>query len=486
MPSNDTSCVQRKDPDCFTSFLKGIKMKKITSLITVLFLLPGFNAWSEVRGEAGSEGRAPAAPRPQMVRSPAPARQPVVINMNRGSSGGHNRNYPSQHPAPAVSRPPSYGQLRWNNPAPAQSKPQSNPRPILQSRPPAQPQPGTAVPIREGAISAPVFNRPPVKNYVQPGVKAAVAVHHHAYTPGYVRQKLQKLGVQSEPSLITDRSEIIATDKAHSTIRVPEKGPDHQVITAVSVSPRNFNDKVVRDQMARVDSSDWQGRVDQFNASERQAGHYYWHNDGGFNYCHYLDSFGYNWYGWYVGSQYFWTRNFNSRWWWYDSDFNRWCFWNSGYWWWQDPNHVGDLYCYNGNTYIPCNSQDDQVVVTAPDNANLESYASPDGTRVVKVDTETQDAFLYDTADPPSFDPVYLASGVESVQFSDAANGRPMEIILVLNDKSYDLFDAQGNAYNPGAFDQDQANSSAAQDDNPTNTEILQRMDTPDSGSPNN
>ncbi|HTC20203.1 MAG TPA: hypothetical protein VK859_05100, partial [bacterium] len=82
---------------------------------------------------------------------------------------------------------------------------------------------------------------------------------------------------------------------------------------------------------------------------------------------------------------------------------------------------------------------------------------SPDGTRVVKVATDTQDAFLYDTANPPSFQPIYLASGVQSVQFSDAGNGRPMEIILKLNDGSFDMFDGQGNPYNPGSAEDDQA-----------------------------
>ena len=408
-------------------------MKQGIVLLLVVFLLPGLEAWSEPRGGGAFAMRLPSASRPQ------PARQPVVINMNRGSSGGNNRNYPSQQSRPAVSRSPSYGQLHWNN-----------------QQPQARLQQATA-PVREGMVSAPSYNRPPVQNYVQPGVKAAVAVHHHAYAPGYVRKKLQKIGVSTEPSLITDRAEMMGTDKAHSAIRFPEKGPDHQPITASAVSPRHFNDDVVRNQMKLVDSSEWQTRADQYNVSENQAGHYYWHNDDGVSYCHYLDSSGYNWYGWYTGGQYFWTRDFDGRWWEYDSDYSRWCFWNDGYWWWQDPNHVGDLYCYDNNDYIPCNSQDDQVVVTAPDDGLMNSYPSADGTRIVKIDEQTQDAFLYDTANPPGFDPVYLASGVESVNFSDTSNGRPLEIVLKLNDGSFDLFDAQGNAYNPGQLSADEA-----------------------------
>src|SRR5665213_176548 len=408
-------------------------MKQAMVLLLIFFLFPGFVVWGANRASGLSAGRSAPASRPQ------PARQPVVINMNRGTSGGNNRNYPPQQSQPAGYRQPSYGQLHWNNPQP-QSRPQQ-----------------AAAPAREGVAPATAYQRPAVQNYVQPGVQAAVAVHHHAYEPGYVRKKLQKIGVSAEPSLITDRSEMIQTDKTHSSVRFPPKGSDHHPITATSVSPRHFNDAVVRDQMKLVDSADWRTRIDQYNAAENQAGHYYWHNDDGVNYCHYLDSNGYHWYGWYEGSQFFWTRDFDGRWWEYDSDYNRWCFWNNGYWWWQDPNHVGDLYCYDNNDYIPCNSQDDQVVVTAPDEGTMDSYASDDGTRMVKIDRQTQDAFLYATANPPGFDPVYMATGVESVTFSDTSNGRPMEIVLKLNDGSFDLFDAQGNSYNPGLLDADEA-----------------------------
>ena len=415
-------------------------MNRLTMVLLAIFPFAGFAVWAAER-----EGGAPAM-RPAAVSRPAPvARQPVVINMSHGSSGGQNRNFPSQQPQMNNRQPvnpqPSYGQLHWNNQAAA--------------RPPLQTQ--TQANIKEGAVSGTVYQRPSVQNYSQTGVRAAVAVHHHAYAQGYVRQKLQKMGVSSEPSLITDRAEMMNTDKTHSIIRFPQKGADHQPITAAVVSPRHFNDGVVRDNMKLVNSSEWQNHINGFNSTENQVGHYYWHSDEGINYCHYLDASGYNWYGWYAGDQYFWTRNFNGRWWLYDSDFNRWCFWNNDFWWWQDPNHVGDLYCYNNDNYIPSNSAEDQVVVTASSDANMRSIPSSDGTRIVKLDEQTQDAFLYDTANPPSFDPVYLASGVESVEFSDTSNGRPMEIILKLNDGSFDLFDAKGNAYNPGLLDADEA-----------------------------
>ncbi len=408
-------------------------MRRRKLLVPALFLvLAAASRAADVRGGGMGAGFA----RPSSVR------QPVVINMSRPSSGFQNRNFPSQQaPRPAASRPqPSYGQLHWNAPTENQPRPQAIPP--------------------QGQM-APLSSRPRAGAYASPGVRAAVAVHHHPYTQGYVRAKLQKIGVTSEPSLITDRSEIINTDRRHSTIPFPTQGPGNAALSAVAVSRGQFSDQVVRDHMTLVDSPQWHDRINGFDASETERGHYYWHNDN-FNYCHYIDNQGYNWWGWYVGDQFFWNRYFQGRWWWYDSDDSRWCFWNNGYWWWQDPNHVGDLYCYNNGDYIPCNSADDQVVVTAPDTGNFNTYTSPDGTRVVKVTTDTQDAFLYDTANPPSFEPVYLASGVESVSFSDPNNGRPMEIVLKLNDGTFDMFDGQGNSYGPGAFDEDQAAQAGA------------------------
>lgn len=295
-----------------------------------------------------------------------------------------------------------------------------------------------------------------MKPFEAPGLKAAVAVHHHPYTPGYVRKKLQKIGVNTEPALITDRGQMIHTDKAHSMIHFPKTGPDRASLNASVVSPRHFNDPIVRDHMARVDSQDWHDRIVQFDSTEDRRNHYYWHRDDSFNYCHYIDDDGYNWWGWYVDGQFFWNRYYEGRWWWYDSDYDRWCFWNDGFWWWQDPYHVGDLYCYDDDDYIPCNSSLDEEVVTAPADQSYQVYNAPDNSCEVKVISGTQDAFLYDTDDPDARQPVYLASGVEDVMFSDTSNGRPLEIVLKLNDGTFDMFDDDGNSYGPGNFDADQ------------------------------
>jgi hypothetical protein len=367
-------------------------------------------------------------------------RSPAVINMSRGSSGWHNHNFPSQSHSWSASQGtraswPSYGQLHWNGQA--RSRFQSSTW-----------SPST----NRGA-----YSRPNLSAYSGSGVRAAVVVHHHPYSPGFVRQKLRNIGVTSEPRLISDRSEMVHTDRQHSTIRLPQEGPGHSPLRATAISPRHFNDPLVRQQMNRLGGSDWTRRIDRFNSTETQTNHYYWHQGDGFNYCHYNDSSGYHWWGWYQGGQCFWTRNYAGRWWWYDQDYNRWCFWNDNYWWWQDPYHMGDLYCYDNDGYVPCNSADDQEVVTAPVGPGEQAYNSPDGTRLVKIAGDSQDAFLYDSANPPTFEPVYLASGVDKVQFSNSGGGRTLEILLRLNDGSFDMFDGYGNPYNPGKFDGEQA-----------------------------
>jgi hypothetical protein len=412
------------------------------------------------RGQAGDRGdqaqsdhpafhadQAPAS-RPSSytvgVSRPAPSRHfnPVHIDLSHPGSGANNRNF--QRPAPQSNSQPVYGQVQWK----AQT---------------SHPSPATTNQTHVYAGQQQNINA-----FAQPGSQAAAAVHHHPYTQGYVRKKLQTIGVTKAPGYIMDRQEIINTDRGHSIIHPPLTGPQGGILRAVAVSPRHYSDPIVKTQMKLVVQASMRQRVQQYNQLESAHGHYYWHRDNGFNYCHYVDDWGYHWYGWYVGNSYFWTRNYANRWWWYDTDYDRWCFWNAGFWWWQDPAHVGDLYCYNNASYIPCNSAEDQIVVTvnSPSNNGL-VFTSPDGTRKVKVMGDSKDAFLYDTANPPSFAPVYLASEVSNVQFSNNS-GRPLEIVLSLGDGTFDLFDAQGNPYGPGSYDADQSGDSTQYSDGST------------------
>jgi len=278
-----------------------------------------------------------------------------------------------------------------------------------------------------------------------PALTSRAPHQHHPYQPGYVRKKLQKLGVARIPYPLTDRSQFLDDDRAHSIIQTPRKGPDHQLLTAQALSPREYNDQLVRGPMSLVDQDDWRQSINHLNLTETKPNHYYWHKAKGFDYCHYLDVSGNHWYGWYSGNNYFWTRCYGDLWWWYDSDFNRWCFWNEGWWWWQDPYHVGDLYFYAGDQYIPCNSANDQVEVTTADTPHPSIFVNDESTRRITVMGKDQDTFLYDTAVPASFKPVYLASKVQNVEFKSPDEGGAEEIDLTLSDGTMNVFDLQGN-----------------------------------------
>ncbi len=406
-------------------------MKRITALTLILASSIAMAVYAERGGGGGNGGGSFNAGSGGGVRTrgtasfhaSAPAR--IQMNHSTGSTGYHS------------AYQPSYGQVtRTRNVAPAKHT-------FQKAAVPAQPVQHT-------------FNRAasPAGAHA-PAAREATAVRHHAYSPGYVRQKLTKIGVKTEPKYISDRSEMVSTDRAHSMIGMPSTGPKGGAFKANLVSPRQFNGSVVRTQMSAVNRPEYMQKIDRENQTETQRGRYYWHTDGGFSYSHYIDNSGYHWYGWYAGDQFFWTRNYDGRWWWYDNGFNRWCFYNDDYWWWQDPYHVGELYVYDDDSYIPANSADDPVVVTGQEQANDQSYTSPDGKRVVKIVPGDGDAFLYDGATPQNFAPIYLASGVQSIDYSDVNNGRPLEIMLKLNNGSWDLFDAEGQPYNAATAEPD-------------------------------
>ena len=68
---------------------------------------------------------------------------------------------------------------------------------------------------------------------------------------------------------------------------------------------------------------------------------------------------------------------------------------------------------------------------------------SMDRTRRVDIFGDNKDAYLYDTADPPAFDPVYLGSNAIGVQFQSDEIGQL--VVLVLNqDGSTNTYDSYG------------------------------------------
>ena len=104
---------------------------------------------------------------------------------------------------------------------------------------------------------------------------------------------------------LTDRSQMLDLTRQQSSIRLPKMGPDKQPLSSTAISPRDYNNEIVRDHMALIDSDSWAQQADHLDQTENQSGHYYWHKDNGFNYCHYQDGQGNHWWGWYAGNNYF-------------------------------------------------------------------------------------------------------------------------------------------------------------------------------------
>jgi len=76
------------------------------------------------------------------------------------------------------------------------------------------------------------------------------------------------------------------------------------------------------------------------------------------------------------------------------------------------------------------------------------AYNSTDGTRQVLVSGDNKDAYLYDTTDSPTFDPVYLGSGVTDVLFQADDQGKILFIMTLSSDGGFTLFDQNGNPQN--------------------------------------
>jgi hypothetical protein len=71
---------------------------------------------------------------------------------------------------------------------------------------------------------------------------------------------------------------------------------------------------------------------------------------------------------------------------------------------------------------------------------------------MVKVVGRNQEAFLYDTDGNVSFRPVFLGDRVKEVRFSNPYTGRPLQVMLVFRDDSFELFDARGQSLGEREF----------------------------------
>jgi hypothetical protein len=241
--------------------------------------------------------------------------------------------------------------------------------------------------------------------------------------------------IRRSPRSVPKQFHRLNVAREHSVLQLPKRGPGGEAFHGSMVSPRKMNSSAVRSQMAGITRGNaFRASMNRFNSVETVRGHYYWHSFNGYHYCHYLDPWGAHWYGWYGSNGFFWTRYYGNYWWWYDPLAFHWCYWDDGDWWWQDP-YTNVVYVENGGPSDSGPSRDDSA-------QGYVQYQSRDGSRTVKM--VGQDAFLFDTSGDDNFRPVYLASGVGKVEFSYSNDGKPHQIMLVLNDGSFKLFDDQG------------------------------------------
>jgi hypothetical protein len=175
-----------------------------------------------------------------------------------------------------------------------------------------------------------------------------------SHSPAHVSKAMQGLGVTKAPHRFSQRGQLLAADRSHSSLALPERGFNGQALKGRAVSSRNFNDAAVRGHMNFLGGSGSgfsRAQIGFQLQGEPDRGRYYWHHNGNFDYVHYNDHWGYSWYGWYVGDSYFWTRYYGNRWWFYDDGQDRWFYWSAGSWWWQDPNDFGTIYLYQDDSY---------------------------------------------------------------------------------------------------------------------------------------
>jgi len=383
-------------------------MKTVLVLTLALALLPLTGAWAQddhgrhdKDGWGGNSGGGQENPNGGKHGKAKPRNKPRFNNGNRNPGGAHNNG------------------IRHFN-----ARPQGN----------------------NGTAGAHQFQHPNQANPSQGGGWN----HSNQVSP-----RLRSMGITHVPQPITNRNNILTADARHSTFTQPRVGPNGSALHASVIAPRGANAAIVQSHMTTfTHNTAFTAQVNLYNNQETVANHYYWHTWNGTNYCHYYDPWGYHWYGWYWGGNCFWTRWYGNNWWWYDPVAFRWCYWHEGGWWWQDPAQVNIVYVYNNGQYVPANSTDTAAQAANPGmNPSTEaSYSSKDGSRMVKI--VGGDAFLYDTV-PGETDnkPVYLGSNVKEAKFSSAQEGKPLQVLLVFDDGSFQMFDSDGNPFGQESSD---------------------------------
>ncbi|MDE2290922.1 MAG: hypothetical protein KGL53_02470 [Elusimicrobia bacterium] len=174
----------------------------------------------------------------------------------------------------------------------------------------------------------------------------------------------------------------------------------------------------------------WRQRMDDDMRRPMRLGEYRWFDNDGYRWCHHYDSYGRHWFGFYVGSVFFWTLYRDGRFWWEDGELHRSLYFRDGSWWWQDP--AGGTYIYRGGTYYSYLPIPGGYEAVSPDGTAL--YYSADGTRMVQVAGADRAGTLYDNTTAQPTELSYLASYVTRVGY--AGDGAALQV-LVTTDQGF-------------------------------------------------
>jgi hypothetical protein len=369
----------------------------------------------------------PAPQPPHRDPNPTPAPQPPHRDPNPTPAPQPPHRDPNPTPAPQPPhrdpqcpdpRNPACPQPPHRDPNPAPQPPHRDPNPPHRDPNPTNPPHNPQRPPQ-----APPHQHPPV-----------VIPPHQPHDPGHPGNPGDhRMPLPPKPVDPGHRMDPSHHGDDHSN-RPPDRGQDGR---PVQQHPgRDHDGRLIppgRGDLGRFDNGDVRGRIHgrQDNWDRNDHG-YHWDNWNGMPVCHHYDDFGFHWWGFYVGSSYYWTRFDADRFWWFDPYWHRWDYLDNGQWWWQDAG--GTLFVYNGGTYYRYGYGDSGVVMTpdptppvdvppggVPQPAAPSAY-SLDGTRSVQIVGDNRDAYLYDLtltdANDPRAQGTWLASGVTNASFA--------------------------------------------------------------------
>jgi hypothetical protein len=246
--------------------------------------------------------------------------------------------------------------------------------------------------------------------------------------------------------------------------RPPDHGHDGRPIPQQPW--RDHDGRVIppnRDHIGRIDNDEYRRNIHREQDHWNRGDHdYHWHQWNGTPVCHHYDDYGYHWWGFYVGSSYFWTRYYEDRYWWYDPYWHRWTYLHDNRWWWEEG---GTTYVIINNNYYRYGDTGGTVVTPdptppvevppgrpsapAPEPAQTMFY-SQDGTRSVQILGDRKEAYLYDLTVADQNDRQargrWLGAGVKSAQFTYEDKIEPAGKVQVIRQIELTFDDASKTA----------------------------------------